>query len=330
AERVLKISPKSNAARKIVEQARQRKQELDAAVTETRKALERDDTAAASQSLSQLLEIDPRHPAASELSTRLNTVFRSRAEDALRSMRQARAEADKAKATTVEGYSQAASFAKEGEGLFASGEFASATRAFLESRDGFDRARRAARAPVTTASAPPTAAPGAAAAAVPASAPPLTPSGGPAKAPETAAAATSTRRFVGGNTVVATRRARGALQGFDTADVKQQKMPDFVGRIEFDADPLSPAPGQDYSVKVHLVNDGKKALRLKAVSLVTTVNGTKTPANLTPLVREVAPTQRAMVAEIRGVWGSDVSSWSLEAVVTSDRDETGTSRLSWN
>ena len=130
--------------------------------------------------------------------------------------------------------------------------------------------------------------------------------------------------------MVATRRARGELQGFDTSDVKQQKMPDFVGRIEFETVPQAPAAGQDFSVRVHLVNEGKKAVRLKAVSLVTTVNGMKTPASITPLVREVAPTQRAMVAEMRGVWGSDVSSWTLEAVVTSDRDETGTSRLSWN
>jgi hypothetical protein len=136
---------------------------------------------------------------------------------------------------------------------------------------------------------------------------------------------------VTGNTVIASRRARGDMQGFDTSDVKQQKKPDFEGRIEFETVPLAPAAGEEFSVRVHLVNDGKKALRLKAVNMITTVNGARTPpASFSPLVRELAPTQRAMVAEIRGVWGTDVSSWSLDAVVTSDRDETGTSRLSWN
>jgi serine/threonine protein kinase len=331
AERVLKIAPQSPAARRIVEQARQRKQELDSAVTQTRQALEAGNSEAASQSLSQLLELDPRHPAASELSARLDTVFRSRAEEALSSLRQARAEAERARATTGGVHEQAVAFAREGERLFARGEFASATRAFLESRDAFDRARRAVRAPVAAPMASPAAAaPHGASTAPPVSAPSGSPASPAATAPETAAAAASIRRFAAGTTVIATRRARGALQGFDTADVKQQRMPDFVGRIEFETVPVSPAAGQDFSVRVHLINEGKKALRLKAVSLVTTVNGTKTPASSPPLVREVAPTQRAMVAELRGVWGSDVSSWSLEAVVTSDRDETGTSRLSWN
>ena len=155
AERVLKIAPQSPAARRIVAQARQRKQELDAAVAQTRRTLEAGDTDAASRSLSQLLELDPRHPAAAELSRRLNTVFRSRAEDALRSMRQARGDAEKAKATTGEAYAQAAAFAQEGEALFARSEFANATRAFLESRDGFDRARRSARTPVAATAPPP-------------------------------------------------------------------------------------------------------------------------------------------------------------------------------
>jgi serine/threonine protein kinase/Tfp pilus assembly protein PilF len=331
AERVLKIAPGSPAARRIVEQARRRKQQLDSAVTEARQALEAGNTAAASQSLSQILEIDPRHPAATELSTRLNTAFRSKAEDAARSMRQARSEAEKAKATG-DAYTEAVQDAQEGEALFTKGEFANATRAFLEARDGFDRGRRAARAPVAAATvAPPALTPGTGVLSAPSSAPPPASPVGPTTAASAAPSAPAVvRRFVAGKTVIATRRARNDLQGFDTADVKQQKMPDFVGRIDFETAPLSPAPGQEFSVRVYLVNEGKKPLRLKTVGLVTTANAVKTPASLTPLVREIAPAQRAMVAELHGVWGSDVDSWSLEAVVTSDRDETGTSRLSWN
>jgi serine/threonine protein kinase len=329
AQRVLKIAPGSPAARRIVEQARQRKQQLDTAVSEARQALEAGNAAAASQSLSQILELDPRHPAATELSTRLNTAFRSKAEDAARSMRQARGEAEKAKATSGEAYTDAAQDAQEGEALLAKGEFANATRAFLEARDGFDRARRAARAPVAVATtAPPATRPGTAAATAPSSGP-ASPAGPPSVPSLAPSAAAVVHQFVAAKTVIGARSARGDLQGFDTADVKQQKIPDFVGRIEFETAPVSPASGQDFSVRVYLVNEGKKPLRLKAVSLVTTANGVKTPASLTPLVRDIAPAQRAMVAELRGVWGSDVASWSLEAVVTSDRDETATSRLSW-
>jgi hypothetical protein len=244
-------------------------------------------------------------------------------------MRQARSDAEKAKATTGEAYGQAASDAKEGETLFARGEFANATRAFLESRDGFDRARRAARAPLAATTAVTAGSAPAPVAAAPSTAPPVSLGGAPTL-PETAAPAVVDRRFVTGKTVVATRRAGGDLEGFDTADVKKQKMPDFVGRIEFETVPDAPVPGEPLTVKVHLINEGKKALRLRSVTLVATVNGVKTPSALSPLVREVGATQRAVVAELKGVWGADVKSWSLEAVVTSDHDETGTSRLNWN
>jgi hypothetical protein len=49
----------------------------------------------------------------------------------------------------------------------------------------------------------------------------------------------------------------------------------------------------------------------------------------TPLVREVSPLQRALVTELTGTWPEGATSWSLEAVITTDRDETGTSRLDW-
>ncbi len=325
AERVLKLAPESPQARRILEQAQRRARELEAAVAETRQALEAGNSAAASQALSHVLELDPRHPAASELGTRLDTVFRSRSEDAARSMRQARGEAERARATTGQPYGEAAGFAKEGEAFFARGEFASATRAFLEARDGFDRARRAARTPAATAPSPATPAVALATATPPAAS--LAP-GGPA--PGMTALPIETRHFVTGKTTIASRRAGGDLEGFDTTDVKKQRMPDFVGRIEFETVPAAPTPGESFTVKVHLLNEGKKPLRLKAVSLTTTIDGRKSPSTPAPLVREIAPTQRALVAELKGFWATDVTTWSLEAVVTSDRDETGTSRLNWN
>jgi hypothetical protein len=43
----------------------------------------------------------------------------------------------------------------------------------------------------------------------------------------------------------------------------------------------------------------------------------------------VAPQQRGLVAEYSAVW-SATGSWSLESVVTVDRDETIANRLNWN
>jgi serine/threonine-protein kinase len=309
AERVLKLAPGSDEAKRILESARARRDELERAAQEAQRAFEAGQTEAASQALSRVLELDPQHPVAGELTARLNSVFRSRA-------------------GSPELYAQALALASEAESLFKRGEFAAATRGYLESRDVFERVRRAARLPAPAAPASP----------LLASAAPA-PSPGPALAtpplptPEPAAAATPAhvaRQFVSGKTLIATARAGGDLEGFETADVRKQRMPELAGRIEFEAAPGTVMAGEPFTVRVYLVNDGKKAVKIKSVALATIVNGTRVPAPVTtPLVREVSPLQRALVTELTGTWPQGVSSWSLEAVITTERDETGTSRLSW-
>ena len=147
--------------------------------------------------------------------------------------------------------------------------------------------------------------------------------------PEPAAPAAALRRFVGGKTTIASRSAGGDLAGFETADVKKRQIPDLAGRIEFEVTPAPAKAGEPYGVRIYLVNESRKMVRLKVLSTITTVNGNRTPASLAPATREVAPQQRALVGELAGEWPSSLVSWSLDAVVTTDRDETGTSRLSW-
>jgi hypothetical protein len=67
----------------------------------------------------------------------------------------------------------------------------------------------------------------------------------------------------------------------------------------------------------------------RGVSLAAVVDGRRLPAPVKPLQREVGPQWRALVAEYSGVW-SEAGSWSLEAVVTADRDEKISSRLRAN
>ena len=325
AQGVLKVAPFNAEARRILREASERQAALGSAVATATQAVEAGDTAKASRELSRVLELDPRHPAAEKLTTRLDSAFRSRAEEAARSMKQAREESERAKATGSDGFAQATAFARDAEALFARGEYASATRAFLESRDAFDRAARDAKAPLpapSVASAPPVAPPTAAAAST-------TAAPTPAPLPEPAAPAAVVRRFVGGATTIASRSAGGDLAGFDTADVKKRQIPDLAGRIEFEVGPAPAKAGEPYGVRIYLVNESRKMVRVKALSAVTTVNGSRTPASLAPANREVAPQQRALLGEVAGEWPSGLVSWSLDAVVTTDRDETGTSRLSW-
>jgi len=164
--------------------------------------------------------------------------------------------------------------------------------------------------------------------------PPTPPPAAPTAAPSVESAASTkpapaARRFVANKTVIATSKAGGDVEGFDTADVKKQKMPEMAGRLEFETSPESVTAGGAFTIKVYLVNEGKKPLRIKGVSLATIVNGKRTPGNGSPPGKEIAPLARALVGELPGTLPESVQSWTLEAVVTSDRDETCTSRLSW-
>ena len=144
AERALKLQPGSARAREILDQARGRRGELEAAATEARRAFEAGNLQEASRGLARVLDLDPRHPVVGELMARLNSTFRSRAEDAQRLAVRARGEAERARAVGLEGFGDAVGRAAEGDLLFRKAEFAEATQRYLEARDSFDRVRRMA------------------------------------------------------------------------------------------------------------------------------------------------------------------------------------------
>jgi serine/threonine-protein kinase len=327
AERALKLQPESARAREILEQARGRRGELDAAATEARRAFEAGNLQEASRALDRVLELDPKHAVVGELTTRLNSQFRSRAEDARRLALRARSEAERSKATGLDGFSEALARTAEGDVLFRKSEFADATQRFLEARDSFDRVRRTALAaarPSGPAPGPPVAerpVPIPTATAV-ATAP--TP---PAPSSPTAAVLLPTRRFVTGKSVVASAKSGGGVPGFD--DVKSQKVPDLVGRLDFEVEPAAPQEGDGFVVRVYLINEGRRAVRVRGVTLTALLNQQRTSLGGTLREREVVPQQRGLVAEARGIWPGGLTSWSLEAVLSSDRDETCTGRLEW-
>jgi serine/threonine protein kinase len=325
ADKILKLDPNSAEARRIRGVAVSRRQELEAAAAEAQQAADAGETEKASLALARLLELDPRHPAAAALTEKLNSAFKTRAEEAARLAARARSDAEKAKAGT-EALAPAGSIAQDAEDLLRKGEYAAATRGFLEARDAFDRARRGTPPAVASVARPSGAPPNAA----PATPPPPTNPGEAAPLPASGTAETRgpARAFAAGKTQVASARG-GRIEGFDAADVKTQRMPDFTGQIEFETEPLVGKAGDPLVVHVILTNQGKKALRLRAVSLATIVDGRRAPAISALLVREVAPLERVAVAQWKGTWPTDAGSWALEAAITSDRNETGTNRLNW-
>ena len=340
AEGALKLAPGQPEASAVLAEARDRTQGLDRSVAEARRLVDAGDTEGAARELSHVLELDPRHPAASELTARLNSAFRAQADQAAASMRSGRAAAQAAGAP-AEALSSAEEGARQAQDLMGKGEYADATRLFLQARDGFDRARRDGLLHgVAPAVAP--AGPRAAAVSTPAAEPVPKPAATasvaaprtiPVRAEEAAPAPPEpttipARAFVAEDTTIATPSA-GGIEGFDTSDVSSRRPPQFAGRMEFEVLPPAVRPGEPFVVRIHLRNDGRRAVKVRGLSLAAVVDGKRLPAPVKPLQREVPAQSRALVAEFSGVW-AEARSWALEAVLTADRDETVSSRLRAN
>lgn len=145
-----------------------------------------------------------------------------------------------------------------------------------------------------------------------------------------AAQADARRTFVPGRSVlVGARSGKKGPAGFDDEDVAVAKAPDYSGRVEFEASPRSVKAGDTWTVRVFLVNDGKKEFRVQGVTATANVDGSKSPLPATIATREIATQKRALVAELSGAWREGTKSWSLEVAVTSAHGEVARNTLSW-
>jgi tetratricopeptide (TPR) repeat protein len=315
AEGVLKLAPGNPEAAAVVQAAQERLAELERAVAETRRLADAGDNEGASRELVHVLELDPRHEAAAELGSRLNSVFTAQAEAAASEMRTARDAAARAGAAP-EPLRNADAAATRAQELMARGEFAQATRTYLEARDSLDRARRSV-APRRPAETPRPGATSSAAVSEPRVSATLAP-------PPAAAAAA--RSFVPDATSIATPPSRGGPAGFDGVAGRAAQ---FHGRMEFEVLPPAVRPGDPFVVRIHLRNEGRKSVKIRGLVLAAVIDGRRTAAPATPLLREVQGQTRGLVAEYSAVWASP-REWVLEAVVTADKDETVTSRLKAN
>jgi serine/threonine-protein kinase len=157
ADKVIKLEPANADAAQIRDKATKTLADLDAAATEARAAVQAGDTEKAAAAITRVLEIDPNHPVAAELSSQLNSKFKDEAERARREMRAAASAAERARASLSES-STALSLGRQAEDMFLKNQFMASTQKFLEARDAYERARAVAaqrtadstRPPVTT------------------------------------------------------------------------------------------------------------------------------------------------------------------------------------
>jgi molecular chaperone GrpE (heat shock protein) len=137
------------------------------------------------------------------------------------------------------------------------------------------------------------------------------------------------RSFVTGQTIIETAESRKSLSGFDTSEVDLKKAPKESGKIDFEIGPKSPHPGDPYTVRVFLTNLGKKTLKIGRLVVTTSANGTKAPSAATPRASEVEPGKRVLIHESSAEWADGTTAWSVEAVVTTPKDETLRCQANW-
>ena len=104
----------------------------------------------AAQAVAAALTLDPSHALGVELAGQLNSQFRSQAEGARADMNQSRVAAQAAGADTADTedeFAQGEQLAREAQAQLQQEQFTLATQRFLEARDVFGRARRAAERP---------------------------------------------------------------------------------------------------------------------------------------------------------------------------------------
>jgi pSer/pThr/pTyr-binding forkhead associated (FHA) protein len=140
------------------------------------------------------------------------------------------------------------------------------------------------------------------------------------------------RRFVAGQTAVQSPKKdkTADLAGFDTGDADLRKAPDFQGRIEFEMTPASAVEAGDaWTLRAYVVNEGKKAIRITGVTVGTTVNGAGSGGPVPLRAREIAPQQRALVAEAAGSWREGTSSWATAITVNAAKGESLQNTITW-
>ena len=147
AETVLASAPDHAEALRVHAEARAALDQAETALSEAQALLDAGQREQAAQAVAAALTIDPSHALGVQLASQLNSQFRSEAEGARVDMNQSRAAAQAAGADTEDEFTQGERLAREAQAQLEQEQFMLATQRFLEARDVFGRARRAAERP---------------------------------------------------------------------------------------------------------------------------------------------------------------------------------------
>lgn len=138
------------------------------------------------------------------------------------------------------------------------------------------------------------------------------------------------RRFVLERTAVqSNKRISGDLEGFDSSSVDLKRAPEVVGRVYFEVTPQQVKPGDRYTVKVFLINDGAKPIQIKNMFVATSVNGRLSSGPVPVSSNEVGPKQRAVIGSFTDAWRETTANWAMDVTVTSDKGDVYKNQIAW-
>jgi len=138
------------------------------------------------------------------------------------------------------------------------------------------------------------------------------------------------RRFVPERTAVQnSKRISGDLEGFDNSSVDMKRAPEVVGRVYFEVTPQQVKPGDHYTVKVLLINDGVKPIHIKQMFVATSMNGRLSSGPMPPAASEVGPKQRVPIGNFTDVWRDTTANWAMDVTVTSDKGDVYKNQIAW-
>ena len=147
AETVLASAPDHAEALRVHAGARAALDQAETALSEAQALLDAGQREQAAQAVAAALAIDPSHALGVQLAGQLNSQFRSETEGARVDMNQSRAAAQAAGADTEDEFTQGERLSREAQAQLEQEQFMLATQRFLEAREVFGRARRAAERP---------------------------------------------------------------------------------------------------------------------------------------------------------------------------------------
>jgi len=132
---------------------------------------------------------------------------------------------------------------------------------------------------------------------------------------------------------VETRKGGAGPDGFepDTNVVakKGSQAAELPGKILFDIDPGTVKPGDNYTVKVYLLNEGNAPIQVRDMLVTPRINGRGVTAPVPPQAKEVAPRDKALLMSSRDIWKEDTTSWSMEVTVSTGRGESYKNQVTW-